>query len=207
LTLSHIAFEQRDYAEAKQQAHQSLLAAEALDYRRGILNAHFNLADIAYAVGDYPEADKHYQRTYAMSCNFGNRLWIAQALCGLGRVACVFESYRDSRQHFCEALRLARMSQSVPTSLESVEGLAELLSKMGEKRRAVELLAVVLNSSPVWPIDRFSVAQAIQERSSRLSDSLRAELDADIYAAMWQQGKALELDAVAATLLNEMPTE
>src|SRR5262249_54423068 len=130
--LCNIALEQKQYSEAKQQAYQSLQAAETLGFQQGVLNARFHLGDIAYMMHDYLEADEHYQKAYVMSSNFGNRVWMAHAKCGLGRVACDFERYRASREHFYEALKFASEIQSVPGSLEAVEGLVELLAKTGE---------------------------------------------------------------------------
>jgi hypothetical protein len=74
--------------------------------------------------------------------------------------------------------------------------VARVLAKQGDKERALELLALVMNHRLSW--------QMAKDQAGPLIAELEAELPPDVVAAAQVRGQALDLEATVAELLDEL---
>jgi hypothetical protein len=73
-------------------------------------------------------------------------------------------------------------------------GVADLLISLGEKEKALELLAFSLNQP--------DIEESTRERAERLYADLKARVSKDIVASAEKQGRLLRLDEIAAMLAD-----
>jgi hypothetical protein len=79
---------------------------------------------------------------------------------------------------------------------------AVVLAHEGEIKRAVEIIGLILTHplSPSGWMEKWSLL-------TRLRADLEAELGSEAYAAAWERGKALELEAILQEVLAESQDE
>ncbi len=153
------------------------------------------LGRIAFGRGQYAEARQFYQESLSLSQQSDFRLEIANSVSDLGAVAATLGNRTEARQYFCDALRIGLELQIAPPLLETLTGIARLLSQEGEIGRAIELLALVRHH----PASR----QIIKDQAEHRLNELKAEYPSDMAALSWERGKSLELERVAAELLTQ----
>jgi hypothetical protein len=127
-----------------------------------------------------------------MSKEIGERWHMALTLIGLGYATCALREYEVSDQHFREALQTAMEIESLWMALDSLVGLAKLLSSSGtgeaEAERAVELLTFVL--------DHPTSSQEARDRASPVLAELEDRLSPAAMAAAAERGQARDLQAI-----------
>ena len=75
-------------------------------------------------------------------------------------------------------------------------GIAVLMSAEGQKERALEVLAFAAHHPICW--------QWVRDRTAPLIAELEAELPSEVVAAAKARGRARDLDATVAELLDEL---
>jgi predicted ATPase/DNA-binding SARP family transcriptional activator len=149
--------------------------------------------------GDYESGRRFSEASLAIPAYF---LEAILANWGLAVAHCGLRHDRVAWQHLREALERARRLsyRAVPTWLLPVA--AVILANEGQKERAAELLALSFThplSATGW-LGRWPLLTA-------LGAELEAELGGESYRAAWERGRALDLEEVAAALLNEPPED
>jgi class 3 adenylate cyclase/tetratricopeptide (TPR) repeat protein len=196
LNLGAVARVQGKYDEARRFLQESLTINQEHSNRNGMAWSLDYLGDVAFAQGMYDEARQYYADSLAIYREFDNRSGIVISLGGLGDVATVTGDFAAARDYFHEAFTSASTIRDMPLTLWILVAIATLLAREGEKERAVEMLAIVL--------DHYATPQEARDRGDQLMVELKADLSSHLLHAAWERGKALALDAMEAA--RQRPT-
>lgn len=150
------------------------------------------------------EAKQRYLESLEYSQETGERWRIGPALIGLGYTTCALGDYEASGRYLRAALQTAMEIESLWIAMDSLAGMARLLTACdsGEAaaERAVELLAFVLNQ----PIS----SQETRDRAAPLLVELEGRLSPAAVAAAKERGRARDLQAIVKEIgFNRMRPE
>jgi len=152
------------------------------------------LGEVAFDLGEYPEAQRYFQESLVTARELGARDLMAYYQAHLGDVACALGDYLAAQQHFLEGLQIAMEFPDVLAALYNLRGLANLSAKRGDKERAIELLA--------HPLRHPAASKEVKDRAERLLAELAAELPAETVTTALERGRAKTLVAVAEEILG-----
>jgi DNA-binding CsgD family transcriptional regulator len=124
---------------------------------------------------------------------------LAIVLNELGRLACLEGSAVEAAQRFGESLRLCWSAINLWSLPKALEGLACVAVLTAQPERAVRLVAAAAalrerTGAPVMVADRGNYEQIVQRSRQQLSPA--------IFAAAWDEGRALPLEDVVAEALT-----
>ncbi|KPK72234.1 hypothetical protein AMJ87_05260 [candidate division WOR_3 bacterium SM23_60] len=191
--MGNVAKDLGEYAEAKELYQKSLAIKKETGDRKGIAASLGNLGTVAYVTGQYDDAKHYHQEMLALCREIGYPWGIISALVGLGADASGLGERDEAMQYFRDSLHLAIDSSAVPLALDAVVEIASLLH---DKKRALALYSFVSNHASCY----VHTKKTVEQRWSKLA----AQLPADVVEAAQQEGKAMELEDIAAELLKEM---
>ena len=191
--LGNVAYMKSDYVKARQYFHESLTHFDGA----GNSGLHPDLGDVAMALGEYERARKHYEEALAGSEEASAHRAHVRALGGLGDVALATGDQTSARNYYRRALQYATEKTDDKSRAGALVGPGELLAQSGRAELAVEVLALLLESNP-WSFEK------IRNRAHRLLDALQSELPPAVFAAAQERGRARDLWATVAELLEEL---
>jgi non-specific serine/threonine protein kinase len=124
---------------------------------------------------------------------------LAIVLNELGRLACLEGNALEAAQRFGESLRLCWSAINLWSLPKALEGLACVAVLTAQPERAVRLVAAAAalrerTGAPVMVADRGNYEQIVQRSRQQLSPA--------IFAAAWDEGRALPLEDVVAEALT-----
>jgi predicted ATPase len=168
---------------AREVGHPSLIA--------GILGS---LGTISYRLHQLEQAKRSYLESLAIYKERGSygppiptEPHVFWPLMGLAETTHALEEYRESLGLYREALRIALAFEAYADAADVVVGMADLLTSMGEKEKALSLLSFSL-SHPHTTKDS-------KEKAIRLFAGLAAELPAHVVVFAREQGNALSFQS------------
>jgi predicted ATPase/class 3 adenylate cyclase len=154
---------------------------------------------LALALEQYAEARRLFGESLSIGRGIRQVGFACAALLGLGHAALGLGEGQEARECFCQALAGAMKVQSAYRALGAVMGMASVLTEEGDHQRAVELVALVLQHPATHQRDR--------DRAQDLLTQLESELSPDVLATAMAQGRARELEEVAAEILGSTDGE
>jgi predicted ATPase len=176
--------------EAEGYLQEGVATARATDGAWYVALANAGLGELAYERGQYEVARLHASEALVYFRESGAIPWSWMPSFVLGQTACAQGELREAWQHLRESLRDSMITRAILATISILRAMAALLAAEGQKERAVERLAFVLNHRATMAHDR--------QRARRLLAKLETELPPDVFAAAQERGKALELEAVVA---------
>lgn len=184
-----------EYVKTQQLMKESLAAFEEIGDIQGMADEVGDLGELANAMGDYESAAGFAQEGYALWARvyIQPEGWTKRVL---GNAECSLGKLQDARHHLFEALDLEVARKRKGHILLTLVGVARLLAAEGNKRRALELLGLVLHHPASW--------QWAKIQASPVMAQLEADLSPEEVSAHLERGRMLDLDTVAAELLLEM---
>ncbi|MHC4070566.1 MAG: ATP-binding protein [Planctomycetota bacterium] len=191
--LSTIALLQGNFSEAHTLAEGAMSIATDLNIPRSQANAAGNLGVLFMAEGDYARGETILNEHRTLLESFpvlqGFLVW------GDSIAACGREDYRSAKK-----LNQGWLKSSYHAAMQMwlVPISAILLAHEGEMERAVGIMGL-LSAHPLSPRGWFE-KWALYTRSRA---DLETELGCEAYAAAWERGKALEVEAAVQELLAE----
>jgi tetratricopeptide (TPR) repeat protein len=187
----------QEYERAHELFGQSLAIYREIGNAMGMYDALGDLAEAANALGDYAQAELHVREAFRVlpkgEADFDRGSWEYR---NLGVSACGLGNYADARRHLRRSLDLAVAAQMPSRHLLTFVGVARVLAKQGEKKNALELLALVTHHRFSWQLAKDQAAPLIAE--------LETELPPEVVAAAWARGRARDLYATVAELLDKL---
>jgi hypothetical protein len=118
------------------------------------------------------------------------------ALGGLGAVSSSLGDLRQSRQHFRAALEAAAQARNISVPVDILASIAQLLARMGQHERAVELAGFALH--------HHASTRQTRDKAERLLADLRSQIAPGAIAAAQARLKEKPLEAVVDEVLGEM---
>jgi tetratricopeptide (TPR) repeat protein len=191
--LGHVHYLKKENTEAQQAFEESLEICQATDDQHEMGMAYGNLGNVARAQGDYARAREHFLQSIELLERTGER-WglclntkrLGHCYSEMGEIELAWETYR-------RAMQLALQHDLPAEMLEILLGLAGLLARQGEPGRAIELASLVLAQS--------ATSMDTRESAMQLLGEIECSLPEGEFAAAWQRGRALQLQAVAESYL------
>jgi tetratricopeptide (TPR) repeat protein len=185
-----------EYGEAKQIWEESLVIFQEIGHLWGIQTVVGNLGELANFLGEYAEAIQLAQECLTISRKIDERSGIAWALRILGNATLELGDLPGAKRYLHQALEvITTVGQTLYIPLNLV-GIGALLAREGEQERSLEVLSLVLHHPMSW--------QWAKDKASPLVAELEAELSPDAVAAAQERGRARDLEATVAELLDDL---
>jgi predicted ATPase/DNA-binding SARP family transcriptional activator len=197
--LGSIARERAEYTKARRFYEESLTLFQEIGYQVLIGDALWGLGDTAFVMREFGEAEKRYQEALAVFTDVGSNWGVAISCHKLGNAAMAVGDCVEAEQRYQQTLEIATDRQYLGLSLDTLVRLATLRARQGDRKEALELVALVLHHP--------ANSKAIVDEARRLLNALRAEMTPDVFDAAQERGRARDLDATVKELLAELGGE
>jgi tetratricopeptide (TPR) repeat protein len=161
-----------------------------------------DLGDTLRLAGDYRRAAACLEESIALFRTISHTWGITFALCVLGEVQRAQGALDRARALYEESLALEQTIGSTFRTADSLEGLASLAARQGQWERAAWLFAAAdalraRLGAPVQPGNRSEYDRSV--------DAVHRALGDDAFAAAWDKGRVLPVDAAVALALEADP--
>jgi predicted ATPase/DNA-binding CsgD family transcriptional regulator len=144
--MGEIAVALGDNAMGKTHFQASYDIRQAFDDPEGMALALVNLGNLALAEQAYDEAKEEYQRSREIYQEINDKGGLAAADWGLGQVFMGLGSYALTQGYFRQALEVAVAIDYRPVLFGLLVDIADLLWRLGERRRPLMLLAFTIHN-------------------------------------------------------------
>ncbi|HKQ54218.1 MAG TPA: protein kinase [Pyrinomonadaceae bacterium] len=197
--LGNVAKDRADYLRAWQLHDEALALFRDLGDKRALSTSLYNLAEVAQYRGDYERAFALQTESLALKREVGDKRGIALCVNSLGDIARLGGDYAGATSLYRESLVLFRETGDKRSLTFCLDGLAEAACKLGQYERAAQLFgaAVRLREAIGAPLP----AAERTDYDTSLA-AARAGLSEQRFAALWQQGRDMKLDAAITYALN-----
>jgi predicted ATPase/predicted Ser/Thr protein kinase len=185
-----------DYGEARRLCQESLTIFQEIGDLRGVEAVLGDLGEFANFLGEHAEAIQLAQECLTICRRIDRPGGIAWALRVLGDAACGLGDLPKARRYHHHALEVVTEIAQTFLIPRSLVGVAAILAAEGQKERALELLALFIHHPLSF--------QSTKTRAAPLIAELESELPPDVVAAAWERGRARDLEATVAELLDEL---
>ncbi|MBN1937529.1 MAG: hypothetical protein JW934_22920 [Anaerolineae bacterium] len=205
--MGHVAYGRAEYPSARQYYEQShaLFVASGLAWAAGRTQQH--LGDVALALGEQAQAERHHRQALARyeeaqaywmveRAEIGGCWGIPVSLQILGDMALARGSTGEARDRYRQAVRRGIDQPYPDLHLHLLLGPARLLAREGQREQAVALAALAQHHP--------ESIQETRDKAGLLLDALRAEMDANVFDAAQERGRARDLDQTVRELLEEL---
>jgi tetratricopeptide (TPR) repeat protein len=156
--------------------------------------------------GAYAAAQELFQESLAISQEIGRRIYVHQALVGLGHAARGLGRLPQAGGYLSDALRMAAEAGHFWPLVNGLGGMALLLADRGEPERAVELYALACTLGAVL-FGRVGDSRFWEDVAGRHIAAAAAGLRPEVVVAAQERGRARDLHATVAELLAEFGEE
>jgi tetratricopeptide (TPR) repeat protein len=159
-----IARERQEYDRAMRCYQEGLEISREIGYKYGIARASLGLAQVAYQLRELERAREHCQTSLAVFTELGKRIETPSVLTVLGGVHAAQEDVAEAKKCFRKALEIASSIEATPEFLRALVGMAPLLAREGEEKKAIQLLKFATTQPEIKSSD--------QEKASKLLKDL-----------------------------------
>jgi len=198
--LGNVAMQQRAYDRANAYFTEALALSRTLNETRGSARVLGNLGELARLRGDGARASAWATESLTLYTQLQDTAGVAQALHTLAGAALLVGNIDEAATAYRESLeRFWRLGAAVDTA-ESLEGIAVVATRRGLLGRAAVLFGAAAalreaSDAPIPPADLAINDQAL--------NSVRSELDAEVFAAAWASGRILPLEQAVTMALED----
>jgi tetratricopeptide (TPR) repeat protein len=188
------------YEQARAQGQMGLAFAQEVrhQWRRGAGHALFVLGSVALVEGACTEAWQLLEESCAVYRETGSRDRLGRALATLGYAARGLGQLPQAKQHLSEVLRATAETGAFRSLLLALPVMALLLADQGEVERAVEIYALA-SRYPLVANSRW-----FDDVAGKHIAKVAASLPPEVVVAAQERGRARDLDATVAELLDEL---
>ncbi len=189
------AYAAKDYPAARELWQAALAAFRQIGSSLGMAYAIGNLAQLAIVQGNYAEATELAEESGALHArvNPGFETWCLRIR---GNAAVGMGNLSAGQAFLRQALDGDLSARDWGHSLLTLVGVAALFAQLGKPERALELLALIMSHRAAW--------QMARDGAAPLLSKLETELPADTTQAVKERGRAHDLEATLADVLDEL---
>lgn len=191
--LGDLARLQGDYERATAIYTECLDVWQKLGNKGGLAEALNLLGEAAELQQDYPQAHRYYEESLTLHRQIGSKRVIAAVLHNLGRVAQKQNDHERALELLLESLALNIEIGYKPGMADCLVGVARVALARGNSERAARLLGAAAPH-----LETMRGFMPLTDRSSykALLAAVHAQLDKDVFAALWTTGQTLPLEQV-----------
>lgn len=197
--LGVVAHMQGDYARAATLHEEALALQHALEFTLGIAKSLNNLGNVAYMQGDYTRAVALLEEALALQRAVGVEQSIAYSLNNLGVGEHDQGQYGRAAALHEESLRLGRDTGVRDEGAQALEGLSWVFAARAEPLRAARLGGAAEALMRTLGVPLRPDRRAGHDRAVRV---MRDALGEEMFAAAWEAGGAMPLEAAIALALD-----
>jgi predicted ATPase/class 3 adenylate cyclase len=199
ISLGWAALRPGDYRLANARLEQALAISRELEDTRSIAFELSGLGEVALRQGEYARATHLLEESLALRRQLGNKWGVGVSLGTLGWVAIHEGDWKRALERLGESLEVRQEIGDKGGSAWCLERLAEVASAQGDPEKAVRLLSAasalrISIGSVIDPVDQ-------PEYKNRRS-ALVAELGAERFAAVWEEGRAMTMEQAVSYALD-----
>ncbi|MCI0713962.1 MAG: tetratricopeptide repeat protein [Chloroflexi bacterium] len=194
--LGNSAMMQGDYEAARRYHEESLAIWREIGDRAGTATGLNNLGVVAEHQGDFEAACCYHEDSLTIRKEIGDRAGAAMSLDNLGHVISSHGSATIAHGYYLDALRESTAAGFTPITLDSLAGVARLMTNGGHYERAVGILGLVI----IHPSTPSETKQDIIEPTLA---QLRELMPVDELEVALEHSKTLDLDEVVAEILAD----
>jgi predicted ATPase/DNA-binding SARP family transcriptional activator len=132
------------HTQAQQRHSESLEIYRELGDQRGIAISLTCLGEVALAQGAYDDARRYHRNSLSIFREIGHAAGISFALTFLGDASTAQGAYAEATAYYSEALQIALQTQAAPRALDTLVGVANLLTSTNRQPAAMPLLKLAL---------------------------------------------------------------
>jgi predicted ATPase len=181
--------------KARQCYQEGLTVRREIGDQMGIAVSLTNLGGVAQVLGEYEESKRLSQESLDIFVELKNRREIAYPLHILGLAARDLGEYDEALAYYQEALKICQETQHAAKALDILKDVSFLLVKKGEKKRAAELVAMILRHSATQKETRRNAKDILSE--------LTAELPSEVVATAQERGQKQKLQDVMREIIDQ----
>jgi tetratricopeptide (TPR) repeat protein len=196
--LGQNALRREAYTQAQQRHSESLEIYREIDDQRGIAISLTSLGEVALAQGTYDDARQYHQASLAIFREIGHAAGISFALTFLGDASTAQDAYAEATAYYSEALQIALQTQAAPRALDTLVGVANLLTRTDRQVAALPLLQLVL----AHPASE----NHTQKKAQQLLNALTPVLPPEDVAAFKAGNPGMDWEASVRQLLADWRT-
>lgn len=198
--LAMVAMFNGDVERVEALCEESLALYRAVNDRHGMVQPLSVLVRTMFVSRQYERAAQFADQAIALSAEIGSRQFRANLLVDAGMVQSALGNPERALELERESLRLVRDSGTKMTIHTCLGAIGAALHRAGESERGARLLSasVALLESLNAPIG--AAYRPLYEATKR---SIERRMDAETFAAAWQAGMTLSVDAAIAEALDE----
>jgi tetratricopeptide (TPR) repeat protein len=192
ITLALVASNEGDLAETRTLLSESIGSARRGDDLASLTSALDFLAELELTEGDADAASRLFEEALALREAAGSPGWIAWSHSNLGLVAHARGEFDKALEWYRRALVCAEELGITQLAGDCLIGIAAIVARRGEIGRAARLLAatggLLGEPGPGW----LAEGELYEEALARV----RARVDEESLAALWEEGRAMTLAEV-----------
>lgn len=186
-----------DLEEAERLSQAFHECAEACgDIRLKVMSWSVVQRKLANRRGDYAEAKRCCEEALDLLEETGQETLVGEVHRELGLIACHLNNYPLAAQHFAQGLRVDWNVGYQVGIIATLCGISHLWMALGSKKRAVELLTLIVQSR--------ASRQETHYDAEHLLGQLEVELPIDAFAAAQDRGRRSHLSNVVQAVLVEL---
>jgi tetratricopeptide (TPR) repeat protein len=194
-----LAKDMGQYAEAEDLIGEGLAIAQMNEDRWGIATAFNQLGLILHMQGEArrEEARDLFSASIIRFKELGDHWSLAQALNNMGKVTVALGDESAARHYYCDAIRMAMETHTIPIVLEAMVGIAGVLAVQNgiAAEQALEVLTQILHHS--------AASQETKDHAERLRAELESQLTPLQIEATEARAHAKSLESLAQEILAE----
>lgn len=189
----HVATARGDYAEARQHYEASYAMREEFNDPEGMGTGLTHLAKIAALQGAPDEAERLYRTSLAIARGIGDQITTANALNGLGMMACATGDYVAAGRHLAEGLSLMAEARLMRLLLTFLASAGDWLLQTGRPAEAAATLAL----AQTHPASDHET----RARARQLLATIAGVLPPEDYAVLVERNQGVDPSDLAAQLI------
>ena len=191
--LGHVHYLKKEYFEAQQVFEESLEICRTVKDEHEMGMAFGNLGNVARAQGQYPMALEHFLRSVELLERTGERWGLCLNTKRLGYLYSEMGEIDSAWASYQRAMQLALQHDLPAETLDILLGIAGVLARQGEFKRAVELASLTLAHT--------ATAMDARENAMQLLGEIECSLPESEFEAARQRGRSLQLIQVVKDYL------